>query len=91
MVIKKYVKHLFGIAFAIFISNKFFLRPWVIEHDLPELFQIVVFSIPNLIEAILGTLVLTGILLQLRQKVITQLISQELEKITQMQKLLICG
>ena len=68
MVIKKYVKHLFGIAFAIFISNKFFLRPWVIEHDLPELFQIVVFSIPNLIEAILGTLVLTGILLQLRQK-----------------------
>ncbi len=65
--IKKYVRYLFGIVFILFILNKFYLRPWVLENDLPELFQIFVFSIPNLIEAILGTIILTAILLQLRQ------------------------
>lgn len=34
---------------------------------MPNIFLIITFSIPNLIEAIVGTLVLTGILLQLRQ------------------------
>ena len=65
--IKKYVIYLFGIAFFVFILNKFYLKPWVLGNELPELFQIFVFSIPNLIEAILGTLILTGILLQLRK------------------------
>ena len=65
--IKKYVRYMFGIVFALFILNKFYLRPWVIKNELPTLFQIVVFSIPNLIEAVLGMLVLTGVLLQLRQ------------------------
>ncbi len=65
--IKKYIRYLFGILFILFILNKFYLRPWVLENELPELFQIFVFSVPNLIEAILGTIILTGILLQLRQ------------------------
>ena len=65
--IKKYVRYLFGIAILVFILNKFFLRPWVLKNELSEFFQIIVFSIPNLIEAIIGTLILTGILLQLRQ------------------------
>ena len=65
--IKKYVRYLFGIVFILFILNKSYLRPWVLENELPELFQIFVFSIPNLIEAILGTIILTAILLQLRQ------------------------
>lgn len=67
IVIKKYVRYLFGIVFVIFILNKFYLRPWVIKNELSVLFQIVVLSIPNFIEAILGTLILTGVLLQLRQ------------------------
>lgn len=67
--IKKYVRYLFGVVFLIFILNKLYLRPWVIENELPLFFQIVVFSIPNLIEAIIGTLILTGILLHLRQYV----------------------
>jgi hypothetical protein len=65
--IKKYIRYLFVIVFILFILNKFYLRPWVLENELPELFQIFVFSVPNLIEAILGTIVLTGILLQLSQ------------------------
>jgi hypothetical protein len=64
--IKKYVKYSFGIAFAVFILNKFYLRPWVVTHELPALFQVIVFSVPNFIESILGTLILTGIILQLR-------------------------
>ncbi|MGI9549985.1 MAG: hypothetical protein ACR2MT_02200 [Aurantibacter sp.] len=67
MTVKKYIRYLFGTVFILFILNKFYLRPWVLENELPELFQIFVFSIPNLIEAILGTIILTGILLQLRQ------------------------
>ena len=65
--IKKYVPYLFGISILVFILNKFYLRPWVLENELPELFRIIVYSIPNLIEAIVGTLILTGIFLQLRQ------------------------
>jgi len=65
--IKKYVRYLFGVVFLIFILNKLYLRPWVVQNELSTFFQIIVFSIPNLIEAILGTLILTGILLHLRQ------------------------
>jgi len=65
--IKKHVRYLFGIAILAFFMNKFYLRPWVLENELPEFLRIVVFSIPNLVEGIVGTLALTGVLLQLRQ------------------------
>ena len=66
--IKKYVRYLFGVAILVFFLNKFLLRPWVLENETPEFFQIIVLSIPNLIEAIIGTLLLTGILLQLKHR-----------------------
>ena len=65
--IKKYVRYLFGIAILVFILNKLYLRPWILENDVPDIFLIVTYSIPNLIEAVIGTLILTGILLQTRQ------------------------
>jgi len=65
--IKKHVRYLFGIAILVFILNKFYLRPWVLKNELPEFFQIIVLSIPNLIEAIVGTLISIGVLFQLRQ------------------------
>ena len=65
--IRPYVRYLSGVAFATFILNKLYIRAWVIENELPTPFQIIVFSIPNLIEAVIGMLVLTAILLQLRQ------------------------
>lgn len=65
--IKKYVRYLFGIAILIFILNKLYLRPWILENDVPNIFLIFTYSIPNLIEAIIGTLILTGILFQTRQ------------------------
>jgi len=38
-----------------------------LKNELPEFFQIIVLSIPNLIEAIVGTLISIGVLFQLRQ------------------------
>lgn len=65
--IKDYVRYLFGISFLLFVLNKLFLRSWVLKNQFPEIFQIIVLSIPNLLEAIMGTLVLTAILMQFRQ------------------------
>ncbi len=65
--IKKYVRYLFGTAILVFILNKLYLRPWILENDAPDIFLIVTYSFPNLIEAVIGTLILTGILLQTRQ------------------------
>ena len=65
--IKKHVRYLFGTAILVFILNKLYLRPWILENDVPNIFLIVTYSIPNLIEAVIGTLILTGILLQTRQ------------------------
>jgi hypothetical protein len=65
--IKKYVRYFFGVTILIFFLNKFLLRPWILENESSEFFQIIVLSMPNLIEAIIGTLLGTGILLQARQ------------------------
>jgi len=65
--IKKYVRYFFGIAVLVFILNKLYLRPWILKNETHNIIQIFTYSIPNLIEAIIGTLLLTGILLQLRQ------------------------
>ena len=65
--IKKYVRYLFGISILLFILNKLYLRPWVLENELSGLVLILTYSIPNLLEAIIGTLILTGIFLQIRQ------------------------
>ena len=71
--IKKYIIYLFGVSIFIFVLNKLYFRPWVVENDLSGSFMIIVFSIPNLIEAIIGTLLLTGILLQLKQSFLSKL------------------
>ena len=65
--IKKYIRYLFGVAVLLFFLNKLYFRPWILDNESIELLLIVTYSIPNLIEAIIGTLILTGILLQTRQ------------------------
>ncbi|WP_299529196.1 hypothetical protein [Ulvibacterium sp.] len=61
MRIKKYLRILFWTSFVTFALNKFYIRPWVLKNDLPYVFQISVLSLPNLIEAIMGTIVVTGL------------------------------
>jgi hypothetical protein len=65
--IKKYVSYLFVTVFILFVLNRFYVKPFVLENNYPDIFQIVVLSLPNFSEAVMGTLILTGILLQLRQ------------------------
>jgi len=59
--------YLFGLSILIFALNKLYIRSWTLENNLPDFLLIVTYSIPNLIEAIIVTLISTGILLQVRQ------------------------
>ena len=68
MAVKRYVRILFVGAAALFALNRFVLRPRVLAADLPEVFVIAVNSLPNLAEAIMGTLLLTGLGLELRAR-----------------------
>ena len=65
--IKKYIRYLFGISILLFILNKLYLRPRILENGLSEFVLTLTYSIPNFLEAIIGTLTLTGILLQIQQ------------------------
>ncbi len=67
LTIKQYISYLFVLTAMAFVLNKFHLRPFVQKNSYPEFLQIVVLSLPNFAEAVMGTLLLTGILLQVRQ------------------------
>lgn len=64
--IKRYIIRTFTLLFVAFILNKFWIRPWILENDMPPFFDIVVLSLPNFIEAVMGSLVVVGILLNLK-------------------------
>jgi hypothetical protein len=65
--IKKYVRYFFGISVLLFVLNKLYLRSWILDHDFSGITLLITKSIPNLLEAVMGTLLLTGILLQINQ------------------------
>jgi hypothetical protein len=67
MQIKIYVRIIFWVSFVVFILNKRYLRPWIAKSNLPEAFSIITYSLPNFIEAILGTILVTGIVFQIRK------------------------
>ena len=48
--------------------NKFFVRPWVLDGEFPYFMVILVYSFPNFVEAIAGTVLLTGIAAELRRR-----------------------
>jgi len=48
---------------------KFLVRPFVLDNDFPEVFQILVLSYPNFCEAVAGTIVLTFFGLWLRSSI----------------------
>ena len=62
MPIKSYIRYLYGLALLVFILNKFFFRPWVLETNQAEVLQILVLSLPNFIEGLMGSILLTGLL-----------------------------
>jgi hypothetical protein len=66
MIVKPNVRVLFLVAIVVFVPNKFFVRPLILKAGLPVFFEVLVNSLPNISEAIIGTLLLTGLGLQLR-------------------------
>jgi hypothetical protein len=63
-----YVRYVLPLALVVFVLNKLVLRPWVLERDSAEALVVLVNSLPNFIEAIMGTLLLTVMALQLRTR-----------------------
>ncbi|MEC3907821.1 hypothetical protein VOI54_12395 [Tamlana sp. 2201CG12-4] len=68
MRIKKYIRYLFGIVFLVFVLNKLYLRSWILKNKPTPALEVITYSIPNLIEAIMGTIALTGIILRLKDR-----------------------
>ena len=50
------------IIIPVFVFFKY-IRPTVLESASPEIFKIILLSLPNLFEAVIGTLTLTGVIL----------------------------
>ena len=52
-----------------FLLNRHIVRPWILENAVTWPVTVVVYSLPNLVEAILGTITIAGILLDIRLRV----------------------
>jgi hypothetical protein len=60
--IQPYIIRLYLFALAFHSFNKFLLRPLILENDLPHFLKIFTLSVPNFIEALMGTIVITALL-----------------------------
>jgi len=56
------------VVVIMFIFNKFFLRPYILENDFPEFINIFVLSLPNFCEAVVGGLLITNLSLFIKHK-----------------------
>jgi len=65
---KPYIRIIFLTAAAAFILNRFVIKPWQLAHDIHPLGVIIVNSLPNFFEAIMGTILLAGIGLEARSR-----------------------
>ncbi|TDF35098.1 hypothetical protein EYS14_22240 [Alteromonadaceae bacterium M269] len=60
--IKPYIIRLYIFLLLFHSFNKFLLRPYILENDLAAFLQVFTLSVPNFIEAVMGTVVITGLL-----------------------------
>ena len=60
--IKPYIIRLYLFLFLCHPLNKFMLRPFILDNDFPNFLTVFTLSVPNFIESVLGTLVITGLL-----------------------------
>lgn len=60
---KPYLIRLYLAAFILFLINKAALRPFVLEHEFSPILTIIVLSIPNTFEAIIGLSNVAGLLM----------------------------
>ncbi len=69
MDVKKHLRYLFFVVLVLFVLNKLLIRPWVLDVNLGFPSLLIVNSFPNFAEAVVGTLVVTNLILLLRLKV----------------------
>ena len=65
---KRYVNFVSLIAILVLVVSKSVLRPWARENEAHEAFIIILNSIPNFLEPLVGVPAVTGILLMLRHR-----------------------
>ena len=58
-----------GLCALAFVLNRHIVRPWVLENVVGGPVTVVVNSLPNLVEAVVGTIWIAGILLEIWRKV----------------------
>ena len=63
ILIKRHIKVIFITAFLLFVLNKLYLRNEVLNSDSELLLRIIVLSLPNAVEAIMGMFIVVGLLL----------------------------
>ena len=68
------IQMVFILLFAFFK----FIRPTVLDSNASEIFKIILLSLPNFFEGVIGTLVLTAIGLYLNARVLTKQIKRQL-------------
>ena len=68
-VLNQTIRRIFAFLFILFILNKLIIRPWVLEHSSSELLEILVLSLPNFIEAFMGSTVIAVFLYYFQTKV----------------------
>jgi len=68
MILKPHIRIVFAACFVVFALNRFVLRPWMATNFEPSALLSVAYSLPNFIEAIMGTMLISGILFFLRQR-----------------------
>jgi hypothetical protein len=64
--IKTRVWVIYGVCAIVFLSHRYLIRPWVVAEGEVGALLVVVNSIPNLLEGIVGTMLLAGIGLSIR-------------------------
>ncbi|MEM8907279.1 MAG: hypothetical protein AAGD05_05480 [Bacteroidota bacterium] len=56
------IRRLFFGLLLLFVCNKLWIRPWVIEHLPLPFFHTIVYTLPNFVEAVVGTFTITALL-----------------------------
>lgn len=71
LIIKRHIRIIFLGAFFLFFINKFAFRPWILAYDAPQFLKVIAWSIPNFIEAVMGSILITGGLFYLQNNFVS--------------------
>ena len=62
MNLQSHIRLIFLSAFVLFVLNKWLIRPWITKMEIQGFVVLFSYSVPNFIEAIMGSFIVTGFL-----------------------------